>query len=263
MTGLTGKGVHSGLDCTVTLHRTDGPVRFRRNGRLIEVSAANLAGTERATSLAAAGEQVSMVEHLLAALHVRGWWSGLTIEASRPELPVLDGSAAGWLPLLDELGEPPPPPPAHLPADAITVRDGIGSATVTPGEPGLHVTVDFDHPAIGRQTWSGGPEDYGQLLDARTFGFVNDLDNLRQNGLARGAGLDNCLVYGADAPLNEPRGALEPVRHKALDLLGDLYLLGRPLAGRVTTGCGSHRLHARLVEGIRQQAGWGTGFESH
>src|SRR5690606_38526216 len=107
---IEGIGVHSGRGCRVRLERTDGPVRFRRGRALIPARVGAVVGTEGCPVLGAAAARVAMVEHLLAALRVRGFWSGVLIEASSDELPILDGSAAPWLALLDELGPPPPPP---------------------------------------------------------------------------------------------------------------------------------------------------------
>ena len=257
MTVVSGKGVHSGLTCSVRIVSEPGPVTFIRSGTRIPASHTSVSGTRRATSLTNDGASVSMVEHLLAALYISGWWQDLSFEVTADELPVLDGSATEWLPVLDSLGPPPPAPPALHVTQPVLVTEGGSSASLEPGGPGLDldVTIDFDHPQIGRQRWQGGQADYRQLAAARTFGFSKDLDRLRSLGLGRGAGLDNCLVFSADGSLNEPRSPDEPVRHKALDTLGDLYLLGQPLNGLVRTACSSHALHAKLVQEIRQTAG--------
>lgn len=258
MTLVSGKGVHSGLSSSVRILKESGPVTFIRAGTRIPADHLSLASTNRATSLHRNGRQVSMVEHLLAALYIRGWWRNLSFEVSTDELPILDGSAAEWLSVLDSLGPPPSPPEPLRPTRTIMVSDGKSSASLEPGPTGLDVSISFSHPLIGRQQWQGGPEDYGQLGPARTFGFREDLDRLRQLGLGQGADLSNCLVFSGEGTMNEPRGADEPVRHKALDTLGDLYLLGQPVAGLVRTSCSSHALHARLVQEIRQHAGLET-----
>lgn len=244
---IEGIGVHSGRGCRVRLERTDGPVRFRRGRALIPARVEAVVGTEGCTVLGAGAARVAMVEHLLAALRVRGFWSGVLIEASSDELPILDGSAAPWLALLDELGPPPPPPEPLVPAGVVRVARGAATATVEPGPPHLEAVIEFDHPAVGRQRWAGPPERWAELLDARTFGFLSDYEALAERGLARGASTENAIVFDGAGPLSPLRHPDEPARHKALDAIGDLFLLGRPLAGRLRVVRGSHGLHLDLM----------------
>lgn len=192
------------------------------------------------------GVRVATVEHLLAALHVRGVWSGLLIEVDADELPILDGSAAPWNRALDELGAfPPAPGPTAVEAE-VQDRHG-GRARLESGPRGLTVDIAFEHPAVGRQSWSGPPEAWPQVLGARTFGFERDRDALRAEGRALGASEASAIVFRENAPDVPLRYPDEPVRHKALDALGDLYLLGRPFAGRLRIRRGGHALHHRLV----------------
>lgn len=259
MTTVSGRGVHSGSDCSVRLHRTDGDgIVFLRGSTRIPALIPYVTDTRAATTLSAGSASVRMVEHLLAALHLSGWWSGLLIEVSHSELPILDGSAADWLPALATLGEPPERPAALELQQPVRVNAAGGSASAEPGADSLSCVISFAHPLIGRQEWNGGPADYAQLADARTFGFLDAFEQLQASGQARGASRDNCVVFTADGTLDPLRSADEPVRHKALDALGDLFLLGRPLKGRVSTVCGSHSLHAKLVRELRLQAGWGS-----
>ncbi len=258
MISVIGKGIHSGQDCTVTLHRSSGPVTFLRSGSRIPATLDYISDTRAATTLSHGGGSVRMVEHLLAALHMRNWWNDLVVEVSHDELPILDGSATGWLAALDSLGTPPPAPAALEFSTAVTVRAAGGTAAVSPGSNFLHCSIHFPHPLIGRQSWQGSPDSYAQLADARTFGFASEIDRLRQQGLALGATADNCVAFSAKGTMTALRGQDEPVRHKALDALGDLFLLGQPLRGRISTACGSHTLHARLVQELRQNAGLET-----
>lgn len=240
---VTGAGIHSGLDCTVTLHPAEGAVRFRRGAATIPASLEFVTGAERATSLGNDGEEVHLVEHLLAALRIAGRYGGLVVEVSRSELPILDGSALPWLELIRRLG-PPPAPPAPLELmEALEVRAAGGVARLAPGDEHLSYDIRFEHPAIGAQRFEGGPSDYEALANARTFGFRTEWAALKERGLARGATLERAIVFGDDGPLNPLRHPFEPVRHKALDALGDLALLGRPLKARVAFERGSHALH--------------------
>lgn len=229
------------------LHRDPGPLRFRAGAATFAADVAHVVDTERCTVLGAGGARVAVVEHLLAACHALGFWSGLVIEVDGDELPILDGSAAPWFEALSALG-PPPPAPAPWPiARAVRWRSGpharASEVDMAPGEPLLEVSIDFEHPAIGRQRWRGGPADYAALLPARTFGFARELVALQARGLAEGARPGSGILFTDDGTSDPLRSPDEPVRHKALDALGDLALLGRPLAGRVRIHRGSHRAH--------------------
>ena len=251
---ISGHGLHTGAPSWVHLHPAEGGVRFRRGRQEIPASLEFVADTKRSTTLACGGYQVLTVEHLLAALHVRGWWRGLVIEVSADELPILDGSAAPWLGLIDALGAPPPPPRGFVVSAPFTLQQGRTRCRVTPGEQRLCAEIDFDHPAIGRQRWCGPAEAFETLLAARTFGFLSELERLRESGLATAASLENAIVYGSDGPLTPLRVADEPVRHKALDALGDFYLLGRPLLGGLEVVRGSHGAHVHFARTMVREA---------
>ncbi len=255
MATVTGRAIHCGLTSSVTLHRASGPLRFLRGGTEVPADLAHLSGAERATSLSADGASVHMVEHLLAALRVAGYFAGVVIEASCDELPILDGSAEPWAAAVEELGPPPPAPSALVLEREVEVALRGGRARATPGEESLAYTVAFDHPAIGVQSWAGGPETYGELLGARTFGFERDWEALKARGLALGASEAHVIVFAMDGPTRPLRHPDEPVRHKALDAVGDLALLGRPVRARLTIERGSHALHHELARAVALAAG--------
>ncbi len=243
---LDGVGVHGGRRSVVRLHRVDGPVRFRSGRSELTPDARHVVATRGATTLGGDGVRIGTVEHLLAALQVRGVFAGLLIEVVGDELPILDGSAAPWDEALAGLGPFPPPPAASERTAA--VADGDRSARHAPGPRRLDVTVAYDDRRIGTQRWAGGPDRWAELLPARTFGFARDAERLRAAGLALGSSERNAIVYHDDAPPPPLRFPDEPVRHKALDALGDLYLLGVPFAGRVEVRRGGHDLHLALVK---------------
>jgi UDP-3-O-[3-hydroxymyristoyl] N-acetylglucosamine deacetylase len=231
----------------VRLHPAEGGVRFFLEGKTVIARLDHVTDTHRCTVLGAEGVKVALVEHLLAALHIRGWWRGLVIELSAAELPILDGSAQEWLAALDLLGSPPPPPPPLQVARPWRRAYGSSRVSVTPGARRLCCHIAFDHPAIGEQRWCGGPEGFTALAGARTFGFLSELESLRARGLAGAAGLSNVAVFAEEAPLAPLRFADEPVRHKALDALGDFFLLGRPLQAALRISRGSHRVHSQTM----------------
>lgn len=257
-TPLRGIGIHSGQTGSVRLHRDDGPLRFRLGGRAgttVPATLAQVADTRRCVVLAEGGSRVAMVEHLLAALRVAGFWSGVLAEVEGPELPILDGSAAPYAAAVAELGPPPPAPAPLRPLAPVHWCSGASELWFEPGDEALEVEVDFDHPSIGRQRWQGLPADYPELLDARTFGFEHELVELQRRGLALGAVQGSGgILFADDGPRPPLRHPDEPVRHKALDALGDLHLLGRPLSARVRVVRGSHHAHVLAMRELLQHA---------
>jgi len=248
---VTGRGIHGGRPCTVWLHRADGPIRFRRGVREVWADVDRVVDTDRCTVLGDGDVRVAVVEHLLAACHAAGFWSGLVVEADADELPILDGSAGPWAERLAAIGPPPPAPAPLTPTAPIRWRDGASEIQITPGPAWLDVSVAFAHPAIGDQRWQGAPADFGQLLSARTFGFEHELAALRAHGLAAGALPGSGILFtdlGPSTPLRSPD---EPVRHKALDAIGDFALLGRPLAAALRVHRGSHRAHVAAMRLLR------------
>lgn len=255
---VVGTGLHSGVTSRVRFFRDDrddkddrGTIRFRRAGREVRAGLEQVVATPRCTVLGADGVRVALVEHLLAALHIAGWWRALVIEVDADELPVLDGSAGPWLAALAELGAPPATPEPLMVEKTLRYQDGTSMVGLEPGPTHLCAEIDFPHPSVGEQRWCGAPERYTELAEARTFGFLAEVEQLRQQGLIAGAGLENAIVFGDAGPLRPLRYPDEPVRHKALDFLGDSFLLGRPIAGRISVVRGSHRLHVAALRHLR------------
>jgi UDP-3-O-[3-hydroxymyristoyl] N-acetylglucosamine deacetylase len=217
--------------------------------------AATLSRTDHATTLAGPGFTISTVEHLLAALHGLGV-DNAVVRLSGDEVPIMDGSAAPFVFLLKEAGlrdlaEPREAIVFHRP---ISVVDGDREVTVYPADSfRITYTIDFQHPAIGRQSLSRSVDErtfIHQLAPARTFCMLKDVQALRERGLALGGSLQNAVVVGDAGPLNDLRFQDEFVRHKALDLIGDLALLGHPVAGHVVAHKAGHAMHARLLNEI-------------
>ncbi len=257
---IRGSGLHSGVTSAVHLHRSAGPVRFLRAGQVIPADIGAVVDTDHRTVLGAGGARVAMVEHLLAALHAADFWSGVVIEVSADELPILDGSSHPWLAALQELAPPDSNPEALRIERSLRVDWGAGRIEMKPGDRQLCTTIDFDHPAIGKQCWSGSPDRFGEVLAARTFGFMKDRKRLQEAGFATAAGPENAIVYNDEGPMWPLRYDDEPVRHKALDALGDLFLMGRPVHASITIVRGSHTLHTSFVRTLRAVAGIDGGF---
>lgn len=257
----TGIGLHSGQPVEITLHpaRIDSGITFLRSlrGQSVRIPALadSVSATAYATTLGSGVATVSTVEHLLAALHGLGI-DNVDVEVDGPEIPILDGSAASFVFLIRSAGvfEQAAPRRVVRVRRPVEVRAGERWIRLEPGR-GLrvHCEIDFAHPAIGRQRLDGfelTPERFEEeIASARTFGFVHEVDTLWRAGLARGASLENTIVLDENGVMN-PDGLRMPdeiVRHKVLDLIGDLALLGSRLQATVHVCRGGHALHQKVL----------------
>ena len=257
---LSGRGLHRDLPCTVRLvpadHASGLLFRHLPSGVEIPARAEFVGDCSLATTLTRDGIRLQTVEHLLSALAGLGV-DHLTIEVDGEELPILDGSAEPWVRLVLEAGIRPMAtwPRVLRILKPVEVRRGDKWMRVTPWH-GLRLayTIVYENPTIGRQTveMSLAPEKYlRDLASARTFCLESDIDFMRSRGLAKGGSLENAVVFGEDGPLNEfLRFEDEAVRHKMMDLVGDLALLGAPLEGFVEAHCAGHAIHVELARAI-------------
>jgi UDP-3-O-[3-hydroxymyristoyl] N-acetylglucosamine deacetylase len=257
---LSGHGLHGDLPCTVVLRPAEhaSGILFRHLPSGVEIPArAEFVGDcSLATTLVRDGVRLQTVEHLLSAIMGLGI-DHLTVELTGAELPILDGSAGPWVRAIQEAGirQMAVWAPALRILRPVEVQSGDKWMRISP-YPGLRVayTIDFDHPAIGRQTreLTVTPEKYVRDLGrARTFCMERDIEYMRSRGLAKGGSLDNAVVFSPEGPLNDSlRFEDEAVRHKILDLLGDLMLLGAPLEGFVEAHRAGHALHVDLARAI-------------
>lgn len=260
----TGIGLHSGQPVQLTLHpaRVGSGVVFVRTdlAHPVEIPARREAvtSTRFATTLGCGDATVATVEHLLSALYSLGV-DNVRVEVDGPEVPVMDGSAASFVFLIRAAGvfEQDAPRRRLRIRRPLELRDGDRSIRVEPAR-GLRVSyaVDFSHPMIGSQRLDDLRLDEktfeGKICRARTFGFLHEVEALWRSGLARGGNLDNTVVLDGERVLNRDglRWKDEFVRHKVLDLVGDLALLGMPLEGHVRVERGGHALHQQLVQAI-------------
>lgn len=262
-----GVGLHSGR--LVSLRLLPAPantgivfVRTDLDSREIPARIEWVAQQELAMSLRRDGAHVLTVEHLLAALYATGI-DNARVELDGPEVPVFDGSSRMFLHLIDEAGTK--SLAAHQSTLVVrrTVRVGSGSRFILV-EPAdafeVDYSIDFSHSLVGRQRIALDVTEESfrsELSSARTFCFFKDVEAMRARGLALGGSLDSAVVIGEDGFLSIPRMQDEFVRHKALDVVGDLALLGFRLRGRVVAQCAGHALHADLVRALlREHAAW-------
>jgi UDP-3-O-[3-hydroxymyristoyl] N-acetylglucosamine deacetylase len=257
-----GIALHSGLpvkmrlsaaaaDSGIWFHRTD--VDFVQAD--IPASYDHVVDTRLCTTIANEhGVKVSTIEHLMAAL------AGLEIdnaiiELDAEEVPIMDGSSAPFIAMIEKAGivEQNLPRKAIRVLRTVSVRDGLKFLKVEPSKiPVVNLEINFECDQIGRQALSlpmtkdAFVED---ISDARTFGFLHEVEELRQMGLVRGGSLENAVVLSEGKVLNEEglRHKDEFVRHKILDCIGDLYLAGAPVIGAVSGSCSGHALNNALL----------------
>lgn len=202
----------------------------------------------------AAGVRLSTIEHLMAAFAALGI-SNAVVEVDGPELPILDGSALPFVQLLDRAGFRRQEAPVRYIEilEPIRVRDGDKTAALLPCDRyEMRFEIEFDTPVIGNQVVDFVVDEEtfrNEIMAARTFGFAHEVEALRRAGLARGGSLENAVVIDGDQILNPGglRMEREFVKHKALDAIGDLYVLGAPLLGRYEGVKAGHQMNNLLV----------------
>ena len=260
---LEGVGLHSGKPTRITLSPApeDSGIVFRSAGDRIAAAPESVVNSHWATTIGKNGTRVQTVEHLLAAAAGLGI-DNMDVHVDGPEIPAADGSAKPFVVLLAAAGRH--QQPAKRRALSLPYPIRVGSAGrfihIVPSTSfRISYTLDHDHPAIGTQvlSWTPAAERsfVEELAPARTYGFLKDLGVMRKNGLARGGSLDNAVVVGSRGPLNGLRYRDEFVRHKILDLVGDLALLGRPVLGHVVARNAGHALNLELVLAIQRALG--------
>jgi UDP-3-O-[3-hydroxymyristoyl] N-acetylglucosamine deacetylase len=261
----TGIGLHSGNKVTLSLKPApaDNGIRFQRSdlgGLEIPATVTHLGGIQYQTGLTREAVSVETVEHLLSALTALGI-DNVIVELNHPEVPIMDGSAAPFVYLINEAGVK----RLTAPRRYLTVLRPI---SLTQGDkrmalyPSDHFkvtySISFDHPLLRHQTRTMKITDetfVEEIAPARTFGFLKEVEMLRQRGLALGGSLDNAIVIGETSVLNHSlRFEDEFVRHKILDVIGDLTLVGYPVIGHLVAHRGGHALHTAFAAKILEEA---------
>jgi UDP-3-O-[3-hydroxymyristoyl] N-acetylglucosamine deacetylase len=262
---LSGIGVHSGREVSVTLHPADADtgITFFRTGveggidREIPAHVSHVSDTDFCTTVGTGGVSVATIEHLLATLRALDV-DNVVIEIDGPEVPVMDGSAGAFIDAIDEVGVAMLAAPRRYIRVLKPVRIEVGDsvAEFRPHETmRVEIEIDFASPLIGRQSFAAdisGPIFRRHIARARTFGFLADIEVLWARGFALGASLDNALVFGDDRVVN-PEGlrfADECVRHKALDAIGDIGLAGGPILGAYRSFRGGHRINVMALQAL-------------
>ena len=265
---FSGIGLHTGIEVKIRIvpSEKDSGISFIRKdlpgSPSIKVSAENVVATSYATTLGQNGATVSTVEHLLAAFYGMGI-DNAVIEVFGPEIPIMDGSADAFVKMLDETGVE----RLNAPKKYIFIKKPIKVVEKDKFiylEPSkdlrftIDYTIDFSHPSLNRQSmvFSLSMDLFKkEVTRARTFGFLKEIKTLKEHGLAKGGSLENAVVIGDDEILNKDglRFSDEFVRHKILDLIGDISLVGMPIIGRVSAFRSGHSLNQALVKKILEE----------
>lgn len=257
-----GIGLHSGHKVTLTLRPApaDTGIVFRRTdlgGLEIPAHAAYVSGISYATVLARGAAKVETVEHLLSALVSQGI-DNVYVELNTPEVPIMDGSAAPFVYLIREdagIKKLSSPRRYLRVTRPMTLSHGDKQIAIYPAdELKVSYTISFDHPLLRHQTRTISITEEAfidEIAPARTFGFLKEVETMRQKGLALGGSLDNAVVLGETGVLNNTlRFDDEFVRHKILDVIGDLALVGHPIIGHIVAHRGGHGLHTAFAASI-------------
>jgi UDP-3-O-[3-hydroxymyristoyl] N-acetylglucosamine deacetylase len=259
-----GIGLHSGNKVTLSLKPApaNSGIRFRRTdlgGLEIEATINNLASIQYATGLAQNQGSVETVEHLLAALASLGVDNAI-VELNYPEVPIMDGSAAPFVYLIHEAGIRPLPVPRRFMriTRPIELARGDKRIALYPSDHfKVTYSISYDHPLLRHQARTMTINEsvfVEQIAPARTFTFLKEVEMLRQHGLALGGSLENAVVVGETGVLNNPlRFDDEFVRHKILDVIGDLALVGFPVIGHLVAHRGGHGLHTAFAAKIMEE----------
>ncbi len=262
---FAGVGVHTGEYTQVAVRAagTDAGIVFVRTDitdrdNQVPATPESVCKTQLGTVIGnAAGVTVATIEHLMAALLMSGIDNAI-VELDGPEMPIMDGSSWPFLKILDRAGRRPQAAARRFIEiiDTVEVVDGDKRAALKPAMRfEVAFAIEFPTAVIGRQEIDLAMDEGAfrrELADCRTFGFLHEVEALRAMGLARGGTLENCVVIEGDRILN-PEGLRRPdefVRHKALDAIGDLYVLGAPILGRFEGELAGHGINNLLVRAL-------------
>ena len=265
---VTGIGIHSGKKVTMTLHpaEADYGIQFKRtdipNAEVLKATAQTVGATENNTTIGSGMNAVHTVEHLLSVLYGLGI-NNVFIEIDGPEVPIMDGSGASFLFLLKETGIATLNKSKEflVVLEPVKVEVGDKWAMIEPSSRlVIDSTIVFQHPIIKtqRKVFEFTCENYiSEISRARTFGMLRDVDMLKRKGLAKGGSLDNAVVLDDFKVMNQDglRFNDEFIRHKILDTVGDISLLGYEIAGKITTFKSGHNLHNLLCRKLLETEG--------
>ncbi|MEA1912888.1 MAG: UDP-3-O-acyl-N-acetylglucosamine deacetylase [candidate division WOR-3 bacterium] len=254
---IQGLGVHSGRVSTIYLHpEEEGGIRFIQEGTVIPAAIDSVGKIDRGVVLSKEGRSIYTVEHLLAALFACQV-EHLLIQVEGVEVPALDGSAYPFITAMEKVGFKnlkKDKRKKYIKSSYLVEEKGCFAYLRPARELQIHYIISYDHPMLSYQEYrfNRGSDFNQEIARARTYGFLSWKEDLRSKGYALGSSMDNTLVYDEGGLVNEARFPDEAVRHKVLDLIGDLYLKKPFPIGSYLIFRGGHDLHFKLLKKIER-----------
>lgn len=228
-------------------------IRIHFGGQTIEAKVENVVSTEHCTVIGNAQVQIMLIEHFMAACALCGIDS-LDVYLSHFEMPILDGAAKKWIEIFTEAGITAAAEKNYTISEPAYYINGKTHLVMIPSDK-LNITygVNFNHPALNHR-WVSANNDFSEIIEARTFGYLKDLEMLQQAGYARGVSIENTVGMTENGFTTELKSDMEPAKHKILDLLGDLYLTGiNPLhlKTEIIVKEAGHTVHVNFAKQIK------------
>ncbi len=257
---FSGIGVHTGKESRIVLKPTDTDgIRFVKNGKIIPATFDTVKFCDRGITLSKNGESIKTVEHLMGALcacridHIQ-------VIVFGDEIPALDGSAYPFISKIEKTGTQElnfKKKKKYIKKSIIVEGKGCLAACAPSKKLEIRYIISYNHPLLYYQEYIfNGKFNFKEISNCRTYGFLSWKEELNKKGFALGASEENTLVYTEDGTLNKPRFSDEAVRHKIMDLLGELYLFKPIPIGRYFIFRGGHLLHFKLIKEIKR-SGYG------
>ena len=257
---ITGNGLMKNKPCTVRFSPSgEGKIRYFAGGEEIEALVENVVSTEHCVVLGKNKAQVMLTEHLTAALAFCGI-NSIDIHMDEMEVPALDGSSKQWVELFKSAGISKPllyKPKKYTVSEPVYYLNGKTSLVILPADDlFISYAVNYDHKDLRTCFVNYNPKNPDEIIEARTFGFYNDLKKYQLLGFAKGVNIDNTVGLTDDGYTTELRSDKEPVKHKILDLIGDLYLTGvNPLDTKcqILAKEAGHAVHVKVAKILKDK----------
>ena len=247
----------SGIDCTATIvPSSEKGIRFHLGDKTVEAIIENVVSTDHCTVIGNAGIKVALIEHFMAACSICNIDS-LDVYLTHYELPILDGSSKGWVELFQRAEIDAKDDKSYVLSEPVQYINGKTHLVILPSDKlSITYSVNFNHPDLVQKWVSYAPEKLSEIIDARTFGYLKELEAYQQAGFARGVSIENTVGLTEDGYTTELRSDLEPAKHKILDLIGDLRLTGfnpLKLKAEIIVKEAGHTVHTMVAKLLKEK----------